>query len=70
MLDIDINAPIDVLISALLREYYEEYFKKERNQYYVENNYSPDDVANMCKKDYELYLQQKGIVIKNERKSS
>ena len=35
MIDIDINAPIDVLISALLREYYEEYFKKERNQYYV-----------------------------------
>lgn len=43
--------------------------KKERNQYYVENNYSPDDVANMCKKEYELYLKQKGIVIKNERKS-
>ena len=69
MIDIDINAPIDVLISALLREYYEEYFKKERNQYYVENNYSPDDVANMCTKEYELYLKQKGIVIKNERKS-
>lgn len=70
MIDIDINAPIGVLISALLKEYYEEYFKNEINQYFATDNYSPDDVAKMCKEEYESYIKQKGIVIKNERKSS
>ena len=70
MIDIDINAPIGVLISDFLKEYYEEYFKNERNQYFATNDYSPDDVAKMCKEEYESYIKQKGIVIKNERKSS
>lgn len=58
-MDIDITKPLSSHISFLIAEFYNKLYEEERYSNYFKKNLTPEEVADITKKDYEEYLQKR-----------